>query len=105
MGPFYIDLKSEQDNIHLSVGDLLVDNVSGGVGVLLKRERRISIEDDDIYIWHIFWSVVGVSDFILGSPDNIENENLIFLEEEGLKISIIIDYYEHVKRSEIGNNL
>ena len=47
MGIFDLDIEFEQANIHLSVGDLLVDNVSGRVGVLIKRERRISIEDDD----------------------------------------------------------
>ena len=53
MGIFDLDIDFERANLHLSVGDLLVDNVSGRVGVLVKRERRISIEDDDIYVWHV----------------------------------------------------
>ena len=97
MGIFDLDIDFERANLHLSVGDLLVDNVSCRVGVLVKRERRISIEDDDIYVWHVYWSKETVGDLIVYGVD-MQESNLAALEEEGLKISIIIDYYELIKR-------
>ena len=97
MGILDLDIDFERDSLHLSVGDLLVDNVSGRVGVLVKRERRISIEDDDIYVWHVYWSKETVGDLIVYGVD-MQESNLAALEEEGLKISIIIDYYELIRR-------
>jgi hypothetical protein len=97
MGLFDLDIDFERDNICLSVGDLLVDNVSSRIGVLVKRDRRISIEDDDIYVWMVYWSKETVGDLIVYGAD-LQESNLAVLEEEGLKISIIIDYYELIKR-------
>jgi len=97
MGIFDLDIGFECANLLLSVGDLLVDNVSSRVGVLVKRDRRISIEDDDIYVWMVYWSKETVGDLIVYGTDTQES-NLAALEEEGLKISIIIDYYELIKR-------
>jgi len=97
MGLFDLDIEFERDNICLSVGDLLIDNVSSRIGVLVKRDRRISIEDDDIYVWMIYWSKETVGDLIVYGTD-LQESNLAVLEEEGLKISIIIDYYELIKR-------
>tara|TARA_R100000234_G_scaffold115412_2_gene91378 strand:- start:505 stop:801 length:297 start_codon:yes stop_codon:yes gene_type:complete len=97
MGIFDLDIDFERANLHLSVGDLLVDNVSGRVGVLVKRERRISIEEDDIYVWMVFWSKETAGDLIVHGVE-MQESNLAALEEEGLKISIIIDYYELIKR-------
>ena len=97
MGLFNLDIEFECDNICLSVGDLLIDNVSSRIGVLVKRDRRISIEDDDIYVWMIYWSKETVGDLIVYGTD-LQESNLAALEEEGLKISIIIDYYELIKR-------
>ena len=97
MGIFDLDIDFERANLHLSVGDLLVDNVSGRVGVLVEKERRISIEEDDIYVWMVFWSKETAGDLIVHGVE-MQESNLAALEEEGLKISIIIDYYELVKR-------
>ena len=50
-------------------------------GFLKSRERKIDIIEDDIYVWDIFW--------FSQVEDNLYN-NLEFMEEEGLKLSIII---------------
>jgi len=97
MGIFDLDIDSERDNIVLSVGDLLIDNVAQRVGVLVKRDRRISIQDDDIYVWLVYWSQKTVGDLLVYGVD-IKESNLAVLEEEGLMISIIIDYYNLIKR-------
>jgi hypothetical protein len=54
-------------------------------GFLRKRERRIDIIEDDIYIWWITW---------FSEDDNVEYNNVDFIEEEGLKMSIIIGLIE-----------
>ena len=41
------------DCVILSVGDIVIDIVNKQIGVLVNRERRISMEDDDIYFWYI----------------------------------------------------
>jgi len=97
MGIFDLDIDSERDKMVLSVGDLLIDNVAQRVGVLVKRDRRISIQDDDIYGWLVYLSQKTVGDLLVYGVD-IKESNLAVLEEEGLMISIIIDYYNLIKR-------
>lgn len=94
MDPFYLDLKDKQENIVLNVGDMLIDNVSLSYGILLSRERRITIEDDDIYIWKIYWSTPNHNSDIVVNQEENNNSHVSYLEEVGLKISIIIDYFE-----------
>jgi hypothetical protein len=52
-------------------------------GFLTKRERRIDIFDDDIYIWSIHW-------FSINSNFN----NLEFMEEESLSMLIVAGMIE-----------
>jgi hypothetical protein len=52
-------------------------------GFLTKRERRIDIFDDDIYIWSIYWFSV-----------NSNFNNLEFMEEESLSMLIVAGMIE-----------
>ena len=70
----------------LSIGDMIVDIASNNVGILVNRDRRISIEDDDVYFWTIHWTRETINDAY--SPVSIQ------MEEEGLKISIVIGLYD-----------
>jgi hypothetical protein len=45
----------------------------------------------------VFWSKETAGDLIVYGVE-MQESNLAALEEEGLKISIIIDYYELIKR-------
>ena len=86
------DLQESLESVILSVGDIIIDTFSGYSGMLMKRERRIDMLDDDMYFWHIKWMT------------NVEREDLNInqtrirlsdvLEEEGIKLSIVVGAME-----------
>jgi hypothetical protein len=78
------ELRDQASHVILHVGDMIYDIRTKSRGFLKSRERRIDITEDDIYIWTIFWF------------SHLEQEfnNLDFIEEEGLKMSIIIGTIE-----------
>jgi hypothetical protein len=98
MDPFFLDIKEKQETLVLEVGDMLIDNVSLNYGVLVSRERKITVEDDDIYVWKIFWTSSNTYSDITLKIEESSNNQITFLEEVGLKISIIIDYFELIKK-------
>ena len=77
-------------NMILSPGDLIVDELTGFVGILIKRERRIDMFDDDVYFWHIKW-IKNINK----SHDPTEVPHANILEEEGLKLSIVVEMISH----------
>jgi hypothetical protein len=79
------DLRKAASHVILHVGDMIYDIRTKSRGFLRKRERRIDIIEDDIYIWWITW---------FSEDDNVEYNNVDFIEEEGLKMSIIIGLIE-----------
>ena len=76
--------REECELLTLEPGDMIVDVSCNNVGILVDRDRRISIQDDDVYFWAIHWSKETVRD----TPMKIQ------MEEEGLKISIVIGLYD-----------
>ena len=72
-------LKEHIDLINLNIGDIIVDTDNG---ILTKKNRHIDMVVDDIFIWNIKWSGNG------------EKERLDFIEEEGLKLSIVVGAYD-----------
>ena len=79
------DLRRAASRVILHVGDMIYDIRTKSRGFLRKRERRIDIIEDDIYIWWITW---------FSEDDSVEYNNVDFIEEEGLKMSIIIGLVE-----------
>ena len=79
------DLRSAASHVILHVGDMIYDVRTKSRGFLRKRERRIDIIEDDIYIWWITW---------FSEDENVEYNNVDFIEEEGLKMSILIGLVE-----------
>jgi len=79
------ELRDQASHVILHVGDMIYDIRTKSRGFLRKRERRIDIIEDDIYIWWITW---------FSEDDNVEYNNVDFIEEEGLKMSIIIGLIE-----------
>jgi hypothetical protein len=76
------DLRDLAECVTLSVGDMIIDASTGSKGFLSERERRIDIAHDDIYVWRITW---------FHQTDKFNHYNNIpFMEEEGLKMSIIV---------------
>jgi hypothetical protein len=79
------ELRDEASHVILHVGDMIYDVRTKSRGFLRLRERKIDIIEDDIYVWSIFWF----------SQDNKNlYNNLEFMEEEGLKLSIVIGTIE-----------
>ena len=79
------ELRDEASHVILHVGDMIYDVRTKSRGFLRERERRIDIVEDDIYVWSIFW---------FSQDDNNIYNNLEFMEEEGLKLSIVIGTIE-----------
>ena len=78
------ELRDHASHVTLHVGDMIYDIRTKSRGFLRKRERKIDIVEDDIFIWTIVWF------------SHLEKEfnNLDFIEEEGLKMSIVIGTIE-----------
>ena len=79
------ELREEASHVILHVGDMIYDVRTKSRGFLKLRERKIDIIEDDIYVWSIFW---------FSQDDNNIYNNLEFMEEEGLKLSIVIGTIE-----------
>ena len=79
------ELRDEASHVILRVGDMIYDVRTKSRGFLKLRERKIDIIEDDIYVWSIFW---------FSQDDNNIYNNLEFMEEEGLKLSIAIGTIE-----------
>jgi hypothetical protein len=79
------ELRDEASHVILHVGDMIYDVRTKSRGFLKQRERKIDIIEDDIYVWSIFW---------FSQDDNNLYNNLEFMEEEGLKLSIVIGTIE-----------
>ena len=90
------ELRVEANRVILSVGDMIHEVRTGSKGFLQARERRIDMVKDDIYIWSIIWFAQseGLDQF----------NNPIFMEEEGLKMSIIVGTVVHHKATKGDNN-
>ena len=80
------DLQKAMESVILSVGDLIVDETTGYVGILVHRERRIDLLLDDLFFWHVEW--IKNIDRRKEDPRNVPAIN--YLEEEGLKLSIAV---------------
>jgi hypothetical protein len=76
------ELREEAEYVILSVGDMIYDTRTRSRGFLQKRERRIDIIQDDIYIWTIIWFAQAKEFQYFNNPS--------FIEEDGLKISILL---------------
>tara|TARA_R100000951_G_C2591099_1_gene165049 strand:+ start:51 stop:332 length:282 start_codon:yes stop_codon:yes gene_type:complete len=80
------ELRDEASHVKLHVGDMIYDVRTKSRGFLRKRERKIDILEDDIYVWTVFW--------FSQSKDYQSYNNLDFMEEEGLRLSIVIGTME-----------
>ena len=78
------ELRDQASHVILHVGDMIYDIRTKSRGFLRKRERKIDIVEDDIFVWSVFWF------------SHLEHgfNNLEFIEEEGLKMSITIGTIE-----------
>ena len=82
------NLRDHTKGVILNVGDMLIDLATGQVGLLVQCDRRISIEEDDVYFWHVKWTTDK-------THDHTSAINPIWMEEEGLKLSILVGVFEY----------
>jgi hypothetical protein len=88
MGKTLKDLQNYIKCVILNVGDIVIDNVGGHVGILVSRTRRIDIIKDDIYVWEVKWINNVMKDYYPESPAHT------LLEEENLKVCIVVGTYK-----------
>ena len=86
------DLQERLNSVILSVGDIIIDTFSGYTGMLVKRERRIDMMDDDMYFWEIKWMTNVARDDLKPNQARIRLGDI--LEEEGIKLSIVVGAME-----------
>ena len=80
------ELRDDAAHVILHVGDMIYDIRTKSRGFLKSRERRIDIVEDDIYIWKIMWFY---------KSEKYDNFNTLpFMEEEGLKLSVLLGLVE-----------
>ena len=82
------DLQTYIKCVILNVGDIVIDNVGGHVGILISRTRRIDMFIDDVYMWEVKWINNVVKDLYPECPAQT------LLEEENLKICIVVGIYK-----------
>ena len=78
-------------DVKLAAGDMIIDTITGDIGILVVKTRRLDMIEDDIYLWEVVWSH---PEKLLISP--VEPPQPRYMEEDGLKFSIIIgmiDWY------------
>ena len=88
------DIRSKVDDFELHVGDLLVDELIGTIGILMEPEDDPHIAG--YYYKSKFWKVFWVS-----TNDEFHAfTGTTYVEEYGLKMSILIGIYVHHSISE-----
>jgi len=85
MSKFRKNLHLQTEDVKLNAGDLIIDHTLNSRGFLIKRKRYIDIIEDDIYVWEINW---------FKHDEEAQNGCPVFLEEEGLKLSIVVGTVE-----------
>ena len=82
-----LKLQEKAKYIKLSTGDMIVDLMTGNVGILIHKCHRVDMIRDDIYIWEIVWNSFEI---------NLSHDapNTRHMEEYGLKLSIVAGMYD-----------
>ena len=83
----YKILRGETSRVILSVGDIIIDTTTSQIGILTERKRYIDMVEDDVYIWEVKWINKISKDNYVDAPIPP------IMEEEGLKLSIVIGVY------------
>jgi hypothetical protein len=86
------DLQESLDSVILNIGDIIIDTFSGYTGMLVKRERHIDMLDDDMYFWEVKWMTNVVREDLNPKFARIRLGDI--LEEEGIKLSIVVGAME-----------
>jgi hypothetical protein len=86
------DLQERLNSVILSVGDIIIDTFSGYTGMLVRRNHHIDMMDDDMYFWEIKWMTNIAREDLKPNQTRIRLGDI--LEEEGIKLSIVVGAME-----------
>lgn len=81
-------MQDEAKHVILNIGDIIVDNVGGHIGILTRRNRHIDMIEDDIYVWEVKWINNVAKEYYESNPANT------LLEEDSLRFCIVVGTYE-----------
>lgn len=75
-------------NVILCSGDMVVDCLTGNYGLLIERVKKDVGYDtqSNIYFWRVQWSETQTYYKEFPNPD--------WIEEDGLKMSIVVGFYD-----------
>tara|TARA_R110001592_G_scaffold122308_1_gene328866 strand:- start:337 stop:612 length:276 start_codon:yes stop_codon:yes gene_type:complete len=82
------DWREEAKHIILSPGDMIIDIISNQYGVLVEKEQKVSLLYDDLSFWKVNWAINLEEVDIFNAPSPT------WVEEQGLKLSILIGFYD-----------
>lgn len=76
------------EHVILCTGDMIIDAITGYYGVLLERvKKEVDCEvESNIYFWRVKWSY--------NQNDYRDAPNPDWMEESGLKMSILVGFYD-----------
>ena len=83
-----LQVEEYTNRVNLSVGDIIIDVNSGHTGILIARRRHIHMVEDDVYVWEAKWNTSVINESPFDAPLSS------ILEEESLKLSIVVGIYE-----------
>ncbi len=83
------DLRHKTDDIELLAGDMLIDSLIGTIGILMQPENNHHTKGYyyNSKFWKIFW--------ISNNEEYDSFYSYTYVEEYGLKMSILIGIYEY----------
>ena len=83
-----LQVEEYTNRVNLSVGDIIIDVTGGHTGILVGRRRHIDMVEDDVYVWEAKWNTNVINENPFDAPLSS------ILEEESLKLSIVVGIYE-----------
>tara|TARA_R100000008_G_scaffold53685_1_gene32664 strand:+ start:1089 stop:1397 length:309 start_codon:yes stop_codon:yes gene_type:complete len=89
-------LREELDQVTIHTGDIIIDHLTGYVGVIMNRIRRVDMIIDDVYFWEIKWTsnFAGKEERQRSRTQQECIDISGYLEEDTLKLSILIGAVE-----------
>ena len=81
------NLREKTTDVKLNAGDMLIDLMTGQIGLLVKCDVRISTTHDEVCFWYVKWTHDR-------DHSNAAVVNPLWMEDVGLKLSILVGMYD-----------
>lgn len=80
-------MHNDLESVILSIGDIVIDNVTGYLGILLCCHHRIDMLEDDVYVWEIKW--ISRLESHKDKAEVFSIPEVTIWEDEGMRLSIL----------------